>query len=204
MKLSKVEEQQSKVIKVIGSFLFYYESDLKHIKAFQEYVHREVRTNNMDRTYLSQFISFLQEFRVLRNIRRGGAEDVLRTSVNYVKKEEPSKLCPNVLSEILGEYTYNKKAVSLSSKILFLYEPERFVPLDSLNKSTLGLSENNYDNFLERFRSYFEKEENLFPVKVCMEKTQHYAFLLEKKVQLNFDPMTIRSQRIKDKFLRGR
>ena len=152
MTFSTKEKRQTKNIKILGSFLFYYESDLKHIKAFQDYFHGEVFNSEADCAYLSQFTSFLQEFRVLRNVRRGEARDVLKTFVNYLKEEEDLKLCPNVLSELLFEYTHKKKAVSLASKILFLYQPERFVPMDSLYKSALGLAENNSDKFLERFR----------------------------------------------------
>jgi hypothetical protein len=134
-------------IRALGNFLQYYQSDLIYIMNFQMY--KENGILNKYNESSGSFQRFLNEFKVARNVRKSKAQDLLDSTMEWVKDENKQNdvdaFAKNLRCKCI---TQEKKTMtSLASKILFLNNPWYVLPCDTQNRRALGVKRNNYEDF---------------------------------------------------------
>ena len=194
----------SKQIKVIGDFLLNYENDLINIIRFKEIIdnYKKLRNSKITKNELNWFKDFLKEYKVIRNINAGKAENVLLYSLKYISANRINNVNPNQLAVLIKKYTHNKNCVSLASKILYLYKPEKFIPLDSLNRSFFGQKSLDYEQFEKKVANFFLQENNNQKIEDIHLFIESIAIKIESNKKFKGDLNAIRKNRIKDKLLR--
>lgn len=143
----------TKQIQALGYFLAFYTTDLSYIDNFQKY--KTSPTNpNYSTKEIGSFYAFLVEFRVIRNISTGATKQILEQTINWVNGSNPDDV--DAFAEILLKtgLTHNKTPTSMASKILFLNNPWKIIPMDSLARKTLKQKENIYHMYLKRLENY--------------------------------------------------
>lgn len=143
----------TKQIQALGHFLAFYATDLSYIDNFQKY--KTSPTNpNYSTKEIGSFYAFLVEFRVIRNISTGATKQILEQTINWVNGSNPDDV--DAFAEILLKtgLTHNKTPTSMASKILFLNNPWKIIPMDSLARKTLKQKENIYHMYLKILENY--------------------------------------------------
>jgi hypothetical protein len=186
-------------IAALGEFLMNYETELNYIKKFQELMGENPDINFHESENKGSFKSFVNQFGVARNIEKGKTLEIIRILINELKNNE---LDPNELSKKLQHLTHNSKAVSLSSKILFLYKPEEFIPLDSLNKKTLLVQSNDYVCFSKELNTYISNSDIKKEISKLIKTASPLVKCIEDKSMLKMDFNKIKTNRLIDKYLR--
>jgi hypothetical protein len=194
----------NKQIKVIGDFLLNYENDLINIIRFKEIIdnYKKLRNSKITKNELNWFKDFLKEYKVIRNINAGKAENVLLYSLKYISANRINNVNPNQLAVLIKKYTHNKNCVSLASKILYLYKPEKFIPLDSLNRSFFGQKNLDYSEFNKNFTNFYLQESSKQKIQEIYLFIESIAIIIEMFQNFNGHNKLIRMNRIKDKLLR--
>ena len=186
-------------IAALGEFLMNYESELNYIVRFQELMGGNPDIDFHESGKNGSFKSFVNQFGVARNIEKGKTLEIIRILINELKNKE---LEPNELAKKIQHLTHNSKAVSLSSKILFLYKPEEFIPLDSLNKKTLLVKSNNYACFSKELNTYISTPEVKGEINKLIKIASPLVKYIEDKSILKMDFNKIKRNRLIDKYLR--
>jgi hypothetical protein len=193
-------------IAALGEFLMNYESDLRYIIAFKKIFDNPKTKTDLVIGDTGLFHDFLVEFGLLRSFNKDLQQEVFVICRDYIKTHK-KKLSPDELAAIFyDDVLIGKRLLSLSSKVIFLYEPTKFIPYDSLNSRSLNLSGNTtYTNFSKALEHEFkhnkELSENLKSIKKMV-----LPFV--KKIENNFDNSLdfekIRENRLMDKLLRAK
>ena len=142
-------------IQAIGNLLSYYYHDLKYIEMFQEFKKDKVSSVDYIKRENYTFYSFLIEFKVIRNIEKGKVDKLLQETFDFINGDTPDDV--DKFAERLSqtELTRGNLMSSLASKILFLNNPWRIIPMDTLTRYALRQKENKYSVYefnLSRFR----------------------------------------------------
>ena len=183
----------------VGNFLSSYKSDLLYIKNISQ-----LSLDNCDYQFhcnnnKGSFKSFVNEFKVVRNMEEGKTELVLKKVLEYFAKHTEPQVDELVIE--LRDHTRNQYAVSLASKILFLFKPVDFVPMDFFNKKALGYKGNIYCEFKKEFDTHFFKNENNVELEVINSCCLPLAKVIEEESEFNINFEIIRTNRLKDKLL---
>ena len=113
-----MEFSDKTIIRAIGNLLQYYESDLNHMRNFKLFKEGSIKLD----IYLSKkpgmFQSFINEFRVARNLNKGNRRDLLAKVYSWIHSSKADDV--DALAESIKNMTFQKTMISLSSKILFL------------------------------------------------------------------------------------
>ena len=194
----------NKQIKVIGDFILNYENDLINIIQFNKIIdiYKKLPNSKISKNELNWFKDFLKEYKVIRNINSGKAENVLLISLKYISANKINNVNPNQLAVLIKKYTHNKNCVSLASKILYLYKPDRFIPLDSLNRNFFGQINLDYDKLEKKIINFYLLESNKQKVQVIYLLIESFAIKIEKFHNFRGNLKSIRLNRIKDKLIR--
>jgi hypothetical protein len=191
-------------IKVMGDFLMNYENDLINIIQFKKIIDNYKKLPNLkiSNTELIWFEEFLKEYKVIRNIILGKAENVILISLKYINDNQINDLNPNQLAVLIKKYTHYKNCVSLASKILFIFKPEKFIPLDSLNRRVFGQKNLDYVVFEKNVTNFYLNESNKQKTEQIYLLIEPIAKTLEDSKCFKGNAIMIRKNRIKDKLLR--
>lgn len=155
----------SDIISSLGQLLSYYETDLNYIKSFYRFKNNEIDGEKyIDKKNKSGFKNFLDEYRVTRNVKKSEIEHLMNFTKEWVLDSSNDTLDVDKFAQELKnkKITHdNKVMTSLSSKILFLNNPEAILPIDSFNKRALGEKTNTYSNFKPRVDTFISNNTEL-------------------------------------------
>jgi hypothetical protein len=159
-----------------------------------------LKTNEYLQKSTGTFKSFINEFRVARNVEKSKTKELLESTIEWIGKNE------NVEVDNFAEFlnikgiTHGKIMTSLASKILFLNDPWNFLPIDNLVKKAVGLKRNKY-NLYELEVTKF-KSTNLSEMNKCLESVEKHLKIIETPFQKKISNIkVIRQNRFLDKVL---
>jgi hypothetical protein len=149
-------------IKALGNLLQYYHSDLTYILNFQMYKQNLILSSKYLLKSPGSFQSFLNEFRVARNVQKHKVAELLNLTTEWVRTNQADDV--DEFADKLREENLTQKdktMTSLASKILFLNNPWDILPCDSLNRRAVGVKTNRYSDFYSATRDTLERETSL-------------------------------------------
>lgn len=187
-------------IQALGNLLVTYHSDLSYILNFQRHKVGELSSSEYLLKSNGTFQSFLNEFRVARNLEKTKTDILLDLTMDWVINENPHNV--DGFAELLKNkgITHGKTMTSLASKILFLNDPWTILPLDSLAKKTVRLKNNIYSDYLPLTVDFQEK--NKKEMKECLMSIDKHLTIIEAPFQNEIHKINIvRQNRYTDKIL---
>lgn len=196
--ISMREISESNVIKAVGNFLIFYESDLKYIQRFQDFMSTEKDTNYFSNSDYS-FTAFIKEFKIIRNISKAEQEKVLKMVRKWCLNancDEVDKLAEKIKK---ADLSHGNLPLSFSSKILFLNNPGIIFPLDGRAKVTLKSRNVNYETYSEKVEEF--KIKNKSVIEYCLVQINEMAETIENNFKGIKTIKKIRKNRMIDKLL---
>jgi hypothetical protein len=188
-------------IKALGNLLQYYHSDLTYILNFQRYKQNAISRSKYLLKSPGSFQSFLNEFRIARNVPKKKIPELLNLSMGWVRTNQADNV--DRFADRLrnkGLTQENKTMTSLASKVLFLNNPWVILPCDTLTRRAVGVKTNRYSDFCSAIRDTLGKETIL--IDDSLEPVQEYMCAIENEFKGEIDHIrTIRRNRFLDKFL---
>lgn len=187
-------------IRALGNLLEFYYSDLMYIREF----HRH-KTGLLDsKSYLQKtdgtFKSFINEYRVARNVDKTKTDILLRLTMDWVSRKNCNNVDKFAKHLQASKLTYGKLTTSLASKILFLNNPWEILPFDNLTKHAVGLNVNNYSKYTALTKDF--KTNNFVEIEYCLLTINEPLTIIESQFENNIrDIKTIRNNRYLDKLL---
>ena len=187
-------------VRAIGTFLSSYHSDLSYIDNFQKHKKKHITTAEYVLENKGMFKTFINEFRVARNIPLGNTHLVLNETMFWISS--------NSADDVDGfAYHLNKKNVttekkimtSLASKILFLNNPWILLPFDNLAKKSLKQRSNRYEDYLPKMHSYRNEKES--EIEQMLSTVNKHVKIIEQDFKHLEDIKIIRQNRFVDKLL---
>jgi len=187
-------------IQAIGSLLQYYHSDLNYIFEFQKYKTGNYVIDEYLKKETGTFKSFINEFRVARNIDKTKTKELLKHTFEWIDNEDPNDIDSFAEYLKLKGITHGKKVTSLASKILFLNNPWEILPFDKLGKNAVNLSENNYSKYLILIKEFRKKQES--EINDCLNSVEQHLNTIELQFEKKLRNLKIiRENRFIDKLL---
>jgi hypothetical protein len=152
----------TKQIQAIGNFLTYYQTDLNYIRKFQDFKNGKITAENYIKKDVGSFYSFLIEFRVVRNFPSGTVDKLLAETSIWIKTENSDDV--DLFAEKLANsgLTRGNVMASMASKILFLNNPWKIIPMDSLARKTLNQKQNKYAIYNQNLIAFRKQNETIF------------------------------------------
>jgi len=191
-------------IKALGNLLQYYRSDLTYILNF-----RRCKQNAISRSkYLlkspGSFQSFLNEFRIAKNVPKGNVPKLLNLTMEWVrtntnKADDVDGFADKLRKEHVTQE--DQTMTSLASKVLFLNNPWVILPCDTLTRLAVGVKTNRYSDFRGAIRDMLKKGTLLIDYDF-LEPVQEYMCAIENEFKGEIHRIrTIRRKRFMDKVL---
>jgi hypothetical protein len=143
-----------KQIQTIGNYLSTYSTDLNYIKMFQYFKENKISASYYVKKDIGTFYSFLIEFRVVRNFSHGAVDKLLDETLVWINSSGADNVdlfADNLATKGL---TRGKIMTSLASKILFLNNPWKIIPMDTLARRALKQKENKYSIYDKNLNVY--------------------------------------------------
>lgn len=185
-------------IKALGNLLQYYQSDLRYILRFQLCKQKAISRSKYLLKSPGSFQSFLNEFRIARNVQKGRVPELLDLTMEWVSTNPADDV--DLFADKLREKEItqeNKTMTSLASKVLFLKNPWVILPCDTLNRRAVGVKTNRYSDF---YRAIIERE--TLPIDDYLKPVQEYLCAIEDAFKEEIDDISkIRRNRFLDKLL---
>ena len=187
-------------IQAIGNLLEYYYSDLTYIRNFHRY-----KTGILEATdYLQKtngtFKSFINEYRVARNVDKSKTDVLLHLTMEWISNDDSDNVDEFAENLKANSITHGKVMTSLASKILFLNNPWKILPLDNLVRNAVGLTENNYSKYQVLTEDYRQK--NNSEIELCLKTVDQHLSIIEAEFENEITNIkTIRQNRYLDKLL---
>jgi hypothetical protein len=151
----------NKQIQALGNFLNYYQTDLNYIKQFQDFKLKKITPEKYIEKVPGSFYSFLIEFRVIRNLPKLTVGLLLIETLNWVNSTNADDV--DLFAHRLAEKGITKGVMtSMASKILFLNNPWKILPMDRLARSTLNQNQNNYSLYCKNIKIFINENESIF------------------------------------------
>tara|TARA_R110002049_G_scaffold188124_10_gene356438 strand:- start:3713 stop:4303 length:591 start_codon:yes stop_codon:yes gene_type:complete len=190
--------EKAHYIKSLGNFLSEYESDLNFITKFNCYKNNKLEIEKYLTKENGCFQKFINDFRVARNIQKDKVDVFLKELKLFVNSDD----CDNVdefAKEInKKQITHGKIMTSLCSKVLFLNNPYKIIPIDTLAKKSLNYKGNNYLQFSSHLKNFVRKNDS--EIDDYLNSIKMYSLEIESKY--DFDRIEIiRKNRFIDKLL---
>ena len=186
-------------IESLGHLLAYYKSDLEYIAQFNLFKNNQITIDD----YLVRgkgFQEFINEFRVARNIKKDRVKDLLEFIKNSILHEDDWTVDKFAKEMKNRKLTHENKVMKvLASKIFFLNQPDKIVPMDSLNKKAFGLQENKYESFENKINGFIN--ENCELLSAYLDSVEDYLTKMENNVNIGMDFEKYRINRFTDKYL---
>lgn len=178
----------------IRTFNWTYYGDLFYFAAFKA---EKINNNQGDFEF---FNDFLYEYRVSRNV---SYKDV---AWNIFKSSAKRNLTPKTIDELALKYAETNKnekvnkLTSLSSKLAMLLQPDKIIPMDSINKKAINHNQNHYESFAKKVDAF--RAENDQTIQELMKSINPRAETIESMYSHKLDHLEqIRENRLVDKLL---
>ncbi len=186
-------------IESLGHLLAYYKSDLEYISNFELF-----RNKKINEEYLtakkSGFQKYINEFGVTRNIRPERVKDLMFFIRKSKLKEDNNAVDAFAEDMKNNKLTHKDKVMTvLASKIFFLNQPDRIIPMDSLNKKSLGVKGNKYKDFKIKMDEFINENKKL--ISLHINSVVDLLVEIEKSVNIKIDFEKYRINRFADKYL---
>ena len=186
-------------IESLGQLLAYYQSDLEYIANFKLFLNNKKEVDDY-LTCKKGFQEFINEFRIARNIKKQKVKELIL----FIKN---SKLLENVnavdaFAEEMknNRLTHEDKIMTvLASKIFFLNKPDKIIPMDSLNKKSLGIKGNKYKDFKIKVDGFIVENRNTIASHI--KSIIHLLTEIENNVNVKINFEAYRINRFTDKYL---
>ena len=200
MKERIMEINKFEAIESLGHLLAYYKSDLEYIAQFRLFIINKTSSDDYLTMENSGFQKFLNDFKVARNIKKEKVKDLMILIKNS-KFLEDAKNVDSFAEEMKKEkITHDNKVMTvLASKIFFLYQPEKVIPMDKFNKISLGLKENSYSDFLIEVNKFIKEHKKI--LFLYLKKMTDCLIKIENSVNIKMDFEEYRIKRFTDKYL---
>lgn len=187
-------------IQTLGNLLATYNSDLNYIRNFHKYKKNEISTKDYLLKSTGTFKSFINDFRVARNVEKAKTSTLLNLTSNWIKNKNSDNVDEFAEHLKMKGITHGKIMTSLASKILFLNNPWKILPLDNLAKKAVGLKNNNYSNYLPLTEIYIEKSNN--EIYSLLSSIDKHLKIIEKEFEQEIENIeVVRKNRFIDKLL---
>lgn len=187
-------------IQAIGIFLTYYYEDLNYIKNFQDFKENSILLEEYVKKDKGTFYSFLIEFKVTRNFVKGTVDKLLLETLDFVRNSNPEDVDLFAKRLAKTELTRGNTTTSLASKILFLNNPWKIIPMDTLTRKTLKQNENKYSTYQINLTNYCQKNKTI--IEECLVYTKPLTTIIENEFSGKIKDLdVIRENRIIDKLL---
>jgi hypothetical protein len=195
-----IEITDLEAIESLGHLLAHYRSDLEYIGQFNLFMNNQITVDQYLMEGNSSFQKFIKEFKVARNIKKEKKKDLL----DFIK----DSLLPQVTWTVdaFAEEMKKKKLTSkddvmtvLASKIFFLSQPNKIIPMDSFNKRALGLRANRYEDFEMKINEFVNEIGQV--LSTCLDNVRDYLSRIERSVNIQMDFKRYRMNRFTDKYL---
>ncbi|MEO8231476.1 MAG: hypothetical protein ABI638_04295 [Ignavibacteriota bacterium] len=187
-------------IKALGNLLQYYHSDLTYIRDFQRYKHGKIDTTEYLKKSKGSFKSFINEFRVARNIEKTKTHTLLNLTTDWITNKNSNDIDKFAALLKAKGITHGKVMTSLASKILFLNNPWKILPIDNLTKRAVGLKNNNYAEYLPLTKEF--NKENKSDIDYCLASVEQHVNIIEAEFKKEIREIEkIRYNRFVDKLL---
>ena len=148
-------------VRAKGTFLSSYHSDLIYIDKFQKHKKKHITTTEYVLGNKGMFKTFINEFRVARNIPVGNTHLVLNETIFWISSKAADDVDGFAYHLYKRNITREKKIMtSLASKILFLNNPWVLLPFDNLAKNSLKQRTNRYEDYLPKMHQYRNEKES--------------------------------------------
>lgn len=184
----------------LGNFLSTYSSDLTYISNFQQ-IKQEgfIKKQNWEKNEGS-FKSFLDEYRVTRNINSTKRFRFWEITCAWVSGKECDNVDGYANQLNLEGLTHKKIMTSLASKVLFLNNPWHILPMDKWVKDGVSYKGNIYGEYLPLANHFaFDSKEE---IAACLNSVSHLTEVIELNFNDNLEDLkTIRTNRFVDKLL---
>ena len=152
---------KTKEIEAIGNFLNYYRTDLIYIKKFQDFKTGKLSAADYIKKVPGSFYSFLIEFRVIRNVPIGTVNKLLTATMSWLDTIYSDDV--DLFAKDLFEKGVTTKIMtSMASKILFLNNPWKILPMDELARKALKQTRNNYTIYKNNLLDFRNNNESKF------------------------------------------
>lgn len=185
-------------IQAIGHFLSSYENDLRYISKFQDYKKGKLKPSKYIKKEDSSFYKFLIEFKVIRSIPKGTTIALLRKTKEWIATKQSNDV--DLFAQTLKtEGITRNDSRSLASKILFLNNPVKIIPMDTLTRKALSVRQNNYSIYRDKLHSF--KTENKKILQDMMLQVEPLFSQIHKKYPTINNLDTIAQNRMVDKLL---
>ena len=187
-------------IMALGNFLQYYNSDLDYILNFQRFRDYPINSDDQILNLPGTFKSFINEFRVARNVDKTKTKELLELTLKWTKGNDYNNV--DDFAELLNEcgITHGKVMTSLASKILFLNDPWSILPIDNLVRKAVDLKGNVYKDYSKKVKVF--KSKHQIEIEESLETVKEHTKIIEKPFNGQIrDLKTIRQNRFIDKIL---
>jgi hypothetical protein len=131
-------------IKVLGTLLSTYESDLTFIRDFHRHRLGKIDSTEYVKKSAGSFKQFVNDFRIVRNYPAGKTDKLLSLTMDWIKSNEDTDvdgfavfLSKNGVTQTNARTQKENVPASLASKILFLNNLWKIIPGDRLAKAAL-------------------------------------------------------------------
>ena len=96
--------------------------------------------------------------------------------------------------------THKDKVMTvLASKIFFLNQPDKIIPMDSFNKKPFGLKGNKYEDFEIKINGFINENGKI--LSAYLDNVRDYLIKIENSVNIKMDFEKYRINRFTDKYL---
>jgi len=185
-------------IKALGNLLQYYHSDLIYILNFQKFKKNKLSSNDYLQKLPGSFQSFLNEFRIARNLPKGNIGKLLDYTKEWIKRSDADDVDAFAAKLKSNGVTPKGTMTSLASKILFLNNPWKIIPIDTLNKKAVNVRTNLYSEF----RITVQKKKRILLNDGTLNPVQEYLDTIENEFKDDLINIhIIRKNRYLDKIL---
>jgi hypothetical protein len=187
-------------IESLGHLLAYYKSDLEYIAQFNLFRKNKINTEDYLKDTNSGFQKFINEFKVARNIKKKRVKKLM-VFIKDSKLLEDTEAVDAFAKEIKNKkLTHEGKVMTvLASKIFFLNQPDKIIPMDSLNKKPFGLKGNIYKDFKIKVNGFIDENGEI--LSAYIDNVRHYLIKIENSVNIKIDFEKYRINRFTDKYL---
>jgi len=187
-------------IQALGNLLQYYYSDLTYILEFHKYKTGKFDLNEYLKKNPGTFRSFINEFKIARNIDKTKVRELLEQTFEWVNNKNPNDVDSFAEQLKFKGITHGKKVTSLASKILFLNNPWEILPIDTLGRKATNLSENSYSKYQILIQEF--KKQKIIEIENYLNSVEQYLNLIENKFSGKIRELKIiRENRFIDKLL---
>lgn len=177
-----------------------YNSDLTYIRDFKRYKLKELSATHYSKKQTGSFKSFINEFRVARNVVESKTDILLQETTDWITHANAEDVDGFAQKLNASGITHGKIMTSLASKILFLNNPWQILPLDRLAKRALVLQTNRYKDYLPLLTDYVSKNREV--ILGLLSTVEYHFTFIEKQFQHEIENIqAIRFNRMVDKIL---